>query len=381
MKKGEKKYLIGLIVLFLAYVATDFLAPKEVDWTVTFHNKDKNPFGAYILSERADDLFEGDFEISNQTISELSDLENLFILAEQAEIAGTDYRSLMSKLDSGTHVFVAANGFSPVLKDSLGFDVSFSFHLLNQTIFETATSKILAADSVEYEYPFSVISNYFTLEDDSDWEVLATLERNPILIRKKLNEGVLILCSTPYIFTNFGLLFNDNFPAAASMLSLLPERNTHFSLFYHLGKLEPTTPFRYFLRRDALRWSLYLALFTVVIFLIISSRRQQRPIPVIEPQQNTTVKYVKTLGALFYSERNHKKAAQRIVSYFLRSLKEKYYLHIDYSERFYKHLSAKSGIQINEVIQTFEYILKVRDLPRIDEKTLMELTRKIEQFK
>lgn len=381
MKKGEKKYLIGLIVLFFAYVATDFLAPKAVDWTVTFHNKDKNPFGAYILAERANDLFEGNFEISNQTIAELSDLENLLILAEQAEISGADYRSLMSKLDSGTHVFVAANGFSPTLKDTLGFDVSFSFHMLNQTIFEAATSNILAADSVEYEYPFSVISNYFTLEDDSDWEVLATLEHNPILISKELNEGVLTLCSTPYIFTNFGLLYNDNFQAAASMLSLLPERKTHLSLFYHLGKAEPTTPFRYFLRRDALRWSLYLALFSVTLFLIITSRRQQRPIPVIEPHQNTTVKYVKTLGALFYSERNHKKAAQRIVSYFLRSLKEKYYLHIDYSERFYKHLSAKSGIQINEVIQTFEYILKVRDLPRIDEKTLMELTRKIEQFK
>lgn len=381
MKKGEKKYLIALIVLFVAYVATDFLAPKPVDWTVTFDNKDKNPFGAYILSERADDLFEGDFEISNLTISELGGLENLFILAEQAEIAGADFRSLMSKLDSGTHVFVAANQFSPVLKDSLEFDITFSFHVLNQTIFEAATSKIVASDSVEYEYPFSVISNYFTLEDDSDWEVLATFERNPILISRRLNDGVLTLCSTPYIFTNFGLLFNDNYPAAASMLSVLPESKTHFSLFYHLGKAEPTTPFRYFLRNDALRWSLYLALFSVAVFLIITSRRQQRPIPVIEPHPNTTVQYVKTLGALFYRERNHRKAAQRIVSYFLHTLKEKYYLHIDYSEKFYNHLSAKSGVEINEVIQAFELILKVRDLPVIDEKTLMELTRKIEQFK
>ena len=381
MKKGEKKYLIALIILFVAYVATDFLAPRPVDWTVTFHYKDKNPFGAYILSERADDLFEGGFEISNLTISELSELENLFILAEQAEISGADFRSLMLKLDSGTHVFIAANQFSPAIKDSLKFDVSFSFHMLNQTIFEAATSKILTNDSIEYEYPLSVISNYFTLKDDSDWTVLATLEGNPILISRELNEGALTLCSTPYIFTNFGLLFNNNYPAAAGMLSVLPESRTHFSLFYHLGKGEPTTPFRYFLRNDALRWSLYLALFSVAIFLIITSRRQQRPIPVIESHPNTTVQYVKTLGALFYRERNHKKAAQRIVSYFLHSLKEKYYLHIDYSERFYKHLSVKSGIEINEVIRTFELILKVRDLPQIDERTLMELTRKIEQFR
>lgn len=381
MRKGEKKFLIVLIVLFVAYVATDFLAPRPVDWTVTFHHQDKNPFGAYILSERADDLFEGDFEISNLTISELSELDNLLILAEQAEIAGADYRSLRSKLDSGVHVFIAANQFSPVLKDSMKFEVSFSFHILNQTIFEAATSKVLSNDSIEYEYPFSVTSNYFDLEEDSDWKVLASLEDQPILITKSFGAGVLTLCSTPYIFTNFGLLFNENYPAAASMLSVLPESKTHLSLFYHLGKAEPTTPLRYFLRQDALRWSLYMALFSIMVFLIISSRRKQRAIKVIAPHPNTTVHYVKTLGALFYQERNHKKAAQKIVSYFLHSLKEKYYLQIDYSEKFYNHLSAKSGVAINEVIHTFELILKVRDLPAIDEKTLMELTRKIEQFK
>jgi len=381
MKKGEKKFLILFVVLFIAYVATDFLAPRPINWTVTFSNKDKNPFGAYILSERSEDLFNEGFDISNQTISELSQLENLLILAEDAQIAGADYRSMMGKLDSGVNVFISANRFAPVLQDSLSFELSFSFHVLNQTLFEVANSRIQLSDSSEYEYPFSLVSNYFILEDESEWQVLATLQDKPIVISRKFGEGNLILNSTPYIFTNFGLLFNENYEGAAKILSELSNGNTHYTLFYHLGRSEASTPLRYFLRQPPLRWSLYLALYTVIVFLVITSRRSQRPVPVITPPANSTVHYVKTLGALFYGEKNHKKAAQRLVNYFLRDLRERYFLQIDYSEKFYKHLSAKSGVEINKVIQTFELILKVREMPQINEKTLLDLSKKIEQFK
>ncbi len=380
MRKGEKKFLIILVVLFVAYVATSFLAPKPIDWTVTFGSYDKGPFGAYILSQRSSDLFSGSFEVSNKTMSELNKLENLVILADYVVIEGADYRSMISKLDSGVNMLIAANQFSPVLIDSLGFDQSFSFHVLNQTIFEAATSEIRTTDDSKYVYPFSLVSNYFELEEEGDWEIVATLEQNPIAISKSIGNGRITLCSTPLIFTNFGLLYDENYEGAAKLLSQLPEAKTHYTMFYQLGKGEVTTPFRYFLRQPPLKWSLYLGLFVILVFLIITSRRVQRPIPVVTPPANTTVEYVKTLGSLFYREGKHNKAAQRLVSYFLRDIREKYFLQIDYSDKFYRQLSAKSGVDLKMVIQTFELILKIRDLPYIDEKTLIDLSRKTEKF-
>ncbi len=380
MKKGEQKFLILLVVLFVTYVATSFLAPKPIDWRVTFGGADKNPFGAFILVERSSDIFEGSLQLSNKTIAELSGTDNLLILSEYAEIAGADYRSLMRKLDSGAHVFIASNQFSSVLQDSLGYRTPFSFHVLNQTLFEAATSDIQISGK-SYSYPFSLVSNYFSVDQEEEWEIHASLENNPILMTKKIGKGQLTLCSTPYIFTNFGLLFNENYQGASQFLSVLPKAPTQYTLFYQLGKAEATTPLRYFLRQPALKWSLYVGLFTILIFLVITSRRRQRPMPVMLAPANATVGYVKTLGMLFYREGNHKKASQRLVSYFLRDLKEKYFLKIDYSEKFYKQLSAKSGVGVNEVIQAFELILKVRDSPHISEKTLIDLSKKIEQFK
>lgn len=381
MRKGEKKFLVILVILFVVYVATSFLAPEPVNWRVTFSNKDKNPFGAYILSQRSEDLFENGFSISNKTISELNELENLLILADFVEIAGADYRSLIAKLDSGVNVFIGANYFSPSLKDSLDFEDVPSYHLLNQTIFEAATSKLILYDSTTLEYPFSIVSNYFTLETDSLWEVNAWMEGNPTMITRQVGKGSLTLCSTPYIYTNFGLLYNENYTGAAKLLSTLPEQETHFTLFYQLGKGEVTTPLRYFLRQPPLKWAIYVGLFIILVFLIITSRRTQRPIPVVEPPANTTVGYVKTLGALFYREGKHKKAAQKLINYFLRDIREKYYLTIDHTEKFYHHLSTKSGVEVTDVIQTFELMNKVKEVPYIDEKTLIDLSKKIEQFK
>ena len=381
MKRGERKFLIILITLFVGYIATSFLAPKPIDWSVSFRNTDKIPFGAYILSQRSPDLFDGYFETSNKTISELSELENLFILAEYAEIVGADYRSLMAKVDSGSNVFIAANQFSSTMEDSLGFEVAYSFHVLNQSLFEAATSEITLRDSTSYEYPYAMVSNFFGQVNEHDWQIGARLEGNPVLISKTIGKGRLTLSSTPYIFTNFGLLFNENYVGASKVLAELPRQRTHYTMFYHLGKGEATTPFRYFLAKQPLKWSLYVGLFTVLIFLIVSSRRTQRPIPVVKPPSNATVGYVKTLGALFYREGKHKKAAQRLVNFFLREIREKYFLQIDYTEKFYKHLSAKSGVELVAVIQTFELIVKVRELPYINEKVLIDLSRKIEQFK
>ncbi|WP_420318600.1 DUF4350 domain-containing protein [Ekhidna sp.] len=382
MRKGEKIYLIIFIALFVAYVIGDILAPKPVNWTVTFSHKDKNPFGTYILNERSEDIFKSPFSVTHSTIAEIDEADNLLILADGADVFGPDLRSLLNHLNKGSHVLIGANQFSSALMDTLAFEISVSYHILDQTIFEAASSEVILNDSISYSYPFSLVSNYFELNDPSNWTIHGQIaNEQPIIISREIGEGRITLCSTPYVFTNFGLLVNDNYPATASILSLLPEKSTHFTLFYHLGKAEATTPFRYFLRQDALRWSLYMGLFSVLVFLIISSRRNQRPIPVISPPDNSTINYVKTLGALFYSERDHKKAALRLISHFLHRIKEHYNLSVTYEERFYKHLSTKSGVDLEMVIKTFERILFIRESDRISEETLIDLTKKIERFK
>ncbi|UOQ65229.1 hypothetical protein [Hymenobacter volaticus] len=49
-------YVLGLALLFGAYVAVEYYRPKPLDWTPTFQNKDKIPYGTYVLYDLLPDI-------------------------------------------------------------------------------------------------------------------------------------------------------------------------------------------------------------------------------------------------------------------------------------------------------------------------------------
>ncbi len=380
--KKDRVFIYAFVALFVVYVIVDYMAPEPVQWNVTFRASDKNPFGGYILNERSDDLFTGGFELSYRTISELEDSgKNLLILTDHLNIGDTDLEKLFGMLEKGNHVLIGATSLSSKLSDTLGVVINYEFSALNQTIFESPQVVLIFDDSSKYVYPSSLVMNNFELEDEHGWKVLAGIEEGPVAITRELGQGKLTMISAPHLFTNFGLLINENYPAAARLLSNLPPDDVHYTMYYKSGRMEATTPFRYFLREDALRWSLYLGLFVIVLFLTISSWRKQRAIPVIVPPKNTTVEYVKTLGTLFFRERNHKNAAMKLIQHFIAQVRERYFVQVDFSERFYQQLASKSGVSLETVIRTFDLIQTIKSQPQIQENQLIDLSQKIEEFK
>ena len=52
MKSSLRWYLVGLLALFGAYVALEYYRPKPLDWRPTLINKDKIPYGTYVLYDQ-----------------------------------------------------------------------------------------------------------------------------------------------------------------------------------------------------------------------------------------------------------------------------------------------------------------------------------------
>ncbi|OGX90620.1 hypothetical protein BEN49_22135 [Hymenobacter coccineus] len=44
--------MLGLLALFGAYVALEYYRPKPLDWSPTYINKDKIPYGTFVLFDQ-----------------------------------------------------------------------------------------------------------------------------------------------------------------------------------------------------------------------------------------------------------------------------------------------------------------------------------------
>ena len=60
MKSSLRWYLVGLLALFGAYVALEYYRPKPLDWRPTLINKDKIPYGTYVLYDQLPRLLSTD---------------------------------------------------------------------------------------------------------------------------------------------------------------------------------------------------------------------------------------------------------------------------------------------------------------------------------
>lgn len=148
-----------------------------------------------------------------------------------------------------------------------------------------------------------------------------------------------------------------------------------------MGRMESDSVFRFFMRHTALRWAVYLTLFGLFLILFVTSRRKQQEIPVLEPKENTTVQYIRTIGGLYFREMKHQRAAEKLIIHFLRVLKEQYYVTDFYNENTYALLAAKSGLAKDEVIQTMEFIQRIKSGGRVTEEMLLQLSARLTKFK
>jgi hypothetical protein len=381
MSKKDSIFLWVFVGLFVGYVIVQYTAPKPLDWTISFHEDDKNPFGGFILVERLPDLF-SETTTNYYNLTQLfTDKENVLVLAEQMELSPTDVESMEQMLADSNAVLLAAHQFPEHWLDSLGLKVAFSYSFITEEIFGGDQVQLTnRLNQKKASYPRQMMQSTIEVEK-GDWEIVVADEDNhPIVVQRTVGEGRLILCSAPLLFTNFGLLYQDNYQFLEGILGLLPDRRTTLTYFYELGRPESQTPLRYLLSQEPLTWALYLGLVTLLVFLIIETRRKQRAIPVITAPENTTLTYVKTLGNLYFQEGNHKNLAEKMIRHFIHRVKEKYYLTFEPTEHFNHLLSIRSEVPIEEINSTLEAMVAIRQKPQIKGEDLVMLAEKLNKI-
>ena len=391
MSRINQKYIVFLGVLVGLYFLLLFFMPQKFNWFISLYKKDKNPFGALVFKSLIDQSWFSEVNTSNQSLFELTDLEdpNLLVLCQDFKVTNSEVEALLNLVNEGKSVVISANQMDSIFTDTLGVK-------MNSLSFNFFVDKIWGEDSLGLRFietPFDTSSTYwlpeqllpqfFSSYDPQRTEVIAeNTNGEPVLLSIRHGKGKLLLSSTPLMFTNFSILKSNNQVFIAGLLSILPAGSLHWTEYYQMGRMEARTPLRYVLGEPSLKWAFYTLMIAILLFMGFESKRTQRVIPVITPLKNETLDFVKTVSRLYYQKKDHKALAVKKMLHLTDYLKQ--HLQIDVNEDIsivISKLAAKTGSDVEEVKLLFDQMNHISNASYITANELKEFMERLRVVK
>lgn len=368
MKNKNLKYYIFIGILLLILIFVEYSKPQPIDWRETYSHEDKIPFGTYVLFNTIQDLFPNNkIEVNNRTVYEFTtrnpnSIINYIFITDIFEITNTDIEALKSFVEKGNTAFIAANYIADSLQNNLNIKITNNFDLMNKSLkFNFHNQKFTQKTFKYYDIKFQ--NFYFSEIDTLNTIILASDSlNNPIFIKQKFGKGYFYLCTQPKAFTNYSLITHKNYKFAYNALSYLPETDIIWENYYKPFKNDDRSVFEYIFSNYSLRYAFYILIIGIIIFMLSSAKRNQRIIPVIEPLQNFTVDFVKTLGRVYYKSKNHKDICIKKFTYFNEYLFSNYHIKTSDIENVnFDEIAEKTGVDsesISKIFITYRNILK-----------------------
>ena len=378
------------ITLLVLYIIAEVNRPQPVNWTVTISKADKNPYGGYVLFNRLKDLFPYANIQSyrkpayNQLNNSFQENTAYFLLGESLPASQNDVEELLNYVTIGNYLFISSTNFSKGLSDTLHFKTDMAFSALSSD--STSINFIDPAIKNKQDYTFKkmTLDEYFTKYDTAVTTVLGRTTRNRVnFIKMTVGDGAIFIHANPLVFSNYFMLANNNSSYTSTALSYIPKDvdNIYWDEYYKLGPDGATSPLRFFLSNDFLRWALRLSIIGMLLYVLFEMKRRQRIIPVIVPLRNTTVDFIKTIAGVYFQQKDNSSIALKKITYFLEFIRNTYFINTNHlNMEFIETLSRKSGVSKTETEGLVQLIYDAQNAKQVSDKYLLVLNNKIDQF-
>ena len=393
MKSSIKIYIGILVLLVIGAAYLELSKPKPIDWRQTYNERHTKPYGLKVFREQlatlrdsVKDITVSPYEYLNPLYSYLDDdysRKGTFVMVNAYyDWDEVSTQELLDYVSYGNKAFLSSASFPEILSDSLKFKYRYGLtYATTGTL--SLSSPSLQKDSISLKKGFEHI--YFTELDETNTTVLGYVEVNGEthvnFAKMDYGDGAFYIHLQPVAFTNYHLLKEDHYQYAEATLSYLPQEMLFFDSRNKIGGDLGSSPLRYLFSQPALKWAWRLGLVSLLLFFIFNAKRRQRIIKVIEPLQNTTVAFIKTIGNLYFQTEDHNNLVQKKVTYFLERVRNDLYLDTaTLDEKFAKKLSKKWGYSEEKTQKLVKLIRYVQNKRVNTEGDLINLNKAIEAF-
>lgn len=383
----SKKHIIFFILISVAFVAYEYFRPKPIDWSETYSQDDKIPYGTYILNDILQDIFP-EMNINENTESlymhfkqHKHERTNYLSVTKNYDIDKVDTEKLLNFVETGNIVFIAAKNISYYLKDTLQLAVDSKFDLFSDSLRINFSNPQLKNDT-GYHFPKEYSVKFFSSFDTVRTTVLGVDNRQNVnFIKVQHGQGAFYLNLQPQMFSNYNILHGGNVEYVYKSLSYLPIQNILWDEYQKIKDTTKRSILSYIMSSRSFRVAYYLFLLLLIIYAIFAGKRKQKIIPIYKLPKNTSLEFVDTVGRLYLHGQNHKDIAHKKFSYFLEFIRSKYGISIpDFNLIEFEKISEKTGVKIEllkKIIYTYQNIEKQIN---ISEKSLLAFNNFIEDF-
>ena len=395
MNKTIKIYIGLLVLLFVGAIAIEFSKPKPINWTRTFNETHTIPYGTFVMYNELPNIFPKS-KVQDVTVSPYEYFDdyyswedstyltagNYMLIDDYAEVDDVSAQELLDFASHGNTIFMSSNYLPQKFLDTLGIELENDFDFTGEAQFSLVNPSF-KNDSITIDRGLSNI--YFSKLDSTKTTVLGYQKFNETerinFIKVNHVFGNVYLHLQPMAFTNFSLLKKDNKKYAAAILSYLPDGNIFYDSRNKKRNELGNSPLRFILSQPALKWAWILGLVSLIIFIFFNAKRKQRIVKIIKPLENSTIAFIKTIGNLYYETKDHNNLIDKKITYFLESIRRKYYLDTQLlDEKFVKNLALKSGKDQRKTQKTINLIVHLKAKQVCNEDDLKNLNKTIEDF-
>jgi hypothetical protein len=198
-------------------------------------------------------------------------------------------------------------------------------------------------------------------------------------------KGRLIIHSTPIVFANYNIIQKNGFKNASNMLSYLNNGPIYWNeLQYNKsgnnGSYE-SNPLKFLFSHYALQTGWYVFLISVLIFIVFRSKREQRIIPIIYQNKNTSIEYAKAIGSLYYQKKAHHHIANELYNIFLSDIRTRYNVVTSAKEdELVEEIAKRTEIRKEVLVDLFRSFSNVKYNVNATAKELVKLYQALENF-
>ena len=397
MSKAYKITLALLILLLVFLTWVEANEPQEINWSPSYSALDKIPLGTKVLFEN---LEEQDLDLRKVNMPPYEFLQDTtltgtyFFLNNNLRIDQNELKRLFTWIAKGNTAFFIADNFNENLLDTLGLKMETlvpkkgisTKPLLNLEDPQLANSRPFLFDKETYQNIFIIpdslpkkVLGVTQLQQDS--AVINTPKIN--FLRDTVEKGMVYLHSTPKAFSNFFMLQDNNAAYVERVLAYLPAQKTLFwDQYYKTGKTFHTSPLFVILNSKALKWAYYFVIIGGILFIIFEGKRKQRSIPVVEPLNNQTLDFTRTIAGLYLDRKDYKGIASKKIALFLDHVRSQYRISThEPDQHFFERLSGMSNNEVEEVKSLWLLMDRIKKQELVTKDELLELNRAISAFK